>query len=141
MAKKTDDQFVLEILTDGKVHSGKEIEMISLAKRGHGLTLHSRISALRDKGWIIGSKRNGRRDFNYWLEGKREARKKVVPEPIVKAYLFRSDADVPQNERICEILRRAEPDGETLEPAFIVKFSNGEEMTAWGAELRPWYPS
>jgi hypothetical protein len=140
----TDEQFVLGILKDGEAHTGQEIMLLSLSRRGHGLTLHSRVASLRDQGWIIASKKVPRtRDFAYWLEGRKEGRALVRKQDAkaVTGYIFRSDADVPHNERICQIISRAEPDAETLEPAFNVRFSNGQEMIAWGSELRPWYPS
>lgn len=144
MAKMTDEQFLLDVLKDGEAHTGEEIILLSVGKRGHRLTVHSRVASLRDAGWIIHSKKVPRsREFAYWLEGKQEGRVLVrkKKENPVTGYIFRSDADVPQNEKICQIIARAEPDGETLEPAFVVRFSNEEELIAWGSELRPWYPS
>lgn len=45
---KTDCDFLVEILSDGKWHSNAEILGYSIAERGVGMTVHSRIAELRD---------------------------------------------------------------------------------------------
>jgi len=46
----TDLEFLLEVLADGELHSTSEILARSIEERGHGLTVHSRISDLRRRG-------------------------------------------------------------------------------------------
>lgn len=43
----TDLEFVLSVLTDGELHTHAEILRRSFDERGHGLTVHSRVSQLR----------------------------------------------------------------------------------------------
>lgn len=50
MAVVTDLEFLLEVLADGELHSTSEILARSIEERGHGLTVHSRISDLRGRG-------------------------------------------------------------------------------------------
>jgi hypothetical protein len=49
----TDNEFIAEVLADGKWHSTSEILSYSIHERGHGLTVHSRVSDLRSKGFEI----------------------------------------------------------------------------------------
>jgi hypothetical protein len=50
VAAVTDLEFLLEVLADGELHSTSEILARSIEERGHGLTVHSRISDLRGRG-------------------------------------------------------------------------------------------
>lgn len=143
-----DTEFMLKVLKDGKPHSGEEIRTLSIVNRGVSLTVHSRAASLRDEGWMIQTGRIPKsRDYWYQLVGKKEkpTRVKNGKEQVVGGYIFQSAADVRLNGRICEIVRRADPDAETLEPAFWVRFVGGKdagrEQLAWGTELSPWYAS
>lgn len=49
----TDNAFLLTVLSDGKWHSNTEILTASLEERGCGLTVHSRASDLRKRGYVI----------------------------------------------------------------------------------------
>lgn len=53
MGRKTDCQWLLEVLRDGKPHSLNEILQKSFADRGHGLTVHSRAADLRKQGHTV----------------------------------------------------------------------------------------
>lgn len=46
----TDSAWLLDLLRDGKAHSLGEILRRSFNERGHGLTVHSRVSDLRKQG-------------------------------------------------------------------------------------------
>ena len=50
---ETDAAFLLRVLSDGRPHALNEILQRSFAERGCGLTVHSRISSLREKGHTI----------------------------------------------------------------------------------------
>ncbi len=55
--------------------------------------------------------------------------------------------DEPDNGLICQIVGRTGPldasEQEILDlgPAFLVRFGDGHERTAYACELRPWYPT
>lgn len=49
MRQRTDCDFLLEVLSDGGWHSTSEILRRSFVERGHGMTVHSRVSDLRKK--------------------------------------------------------------------------------------------
>lgn len=49
----TDCEFLLKVLADGREHTLTEILARSLNERGHGLTVHSRVSELRRRGHTI----------------------------------------------------------------------------------------
>jgi hypothetical protein len=49
----TDCAFLLEQLADGREHTLTDLLRASIEKRGHGLTVHSRVSDLRRQGHDI----------------------------------------------------------------------------------------
>lgn len=49
----TDAAFILSVLEDGEKHSQADLLRRSFNERGCGLTVHSRIAGLRDKGHLI----------------------------------------------------------------------------------------
>jgi hypothetical protein len=49
----TDLELLLAVLADGELHSQSEILARSIEERGHGLTVHSRISDLRRRGCVV----------------------------------------------------------------------------------------
>jgi hypothetical protein len=54
LSPSTDLGFLLQVLSDGRWHSLTEILARSFADRGHGLTVHSRVSQLRsDHGFTV----------------------------------------------------------------------------------------
>jgi hypothetical protein len=65
-------------------------------------------------------------------------------DPVVEAFVFRSDWDHERDGTICHIVKREEPDplvcfGE-FHPTFRVMFtSDEEEEVVLGDSLRPWY--
>jgi hypothetical protein len=71
--RPTDTEWLLSVLADGRAHTHTEILSRSFAARGCGLTIHSRISDLRDAkhgGHVIActvSLVNGRRSSKYQL--------------------------------------------------------------------------
>lgn len=57
----TDCEFVLAELADGRERSLNSILAASFAKRGHGLTVHSRVADLRKRGYKIEHRTAGTR--------------------------------------------------------------------------------
>ena len=57
----TDCQFILDVLSDGREHSLNELLQRSLAERGCGLTVHSRVADLRKRGHRITHRTVGQR--------------------------------------------------------------------------------
>lgn len=53
MTRVPDTAFLLSVLNDGDWHELSEIIERSQAQRGHGLTVHSRASDLRKRGFLI----------------------------------------------------------------------------------------
>ncbi len=53
MRQRTDCEFLLEVLADGDWHSTSEILRRSILERGHGMTVHSRVSDLRKKRGLL----------------------------------------------------------------------------------------
>lgn len=49
----TDCEFILDVLGDGEEHSLAELLTRSMAERGCGLTVHSRVAQLRTRGHVI----------------------------------------------------------------------------------------
>lgn len=49
----TDAEFLLEQLADGQEHTLTDLLRASIDQRGHGLTVHSRVSDLRERGHRI----------------------------------------------------------------------------------------
>lgn len=48
-----DCEFLLRVLWDGEEHELEEILALSRAERGYGLTVHSRASELRKRGYVV----------------------------------------------------------------------------------------
>ena len=64
----TDAAFLLSILEDGEEHSQAELLRRSFEQRGCGLTVHSRIADLRNKGHFIVCRRvQGKTRGDGWL--------------------------------------------------------------------------
>jgi hypothetical protein len=87
-----DADFLLRILSDGKPHSQAEILRRSAEERGCGLTVHSRASDLRKRGYPVVctiERRNGRA-FSYYQLLSPQASE---PEP-------QSDLENPSDERL-----------------------------------------
>ena len=64
----TDAAFLLSILEDGEEHSQAELLRRSFEQRGCGLTVHSRIADLRNKGHFIVCRRvQGKSRGDGWL--------------------------------------------------------------------------
>lgn len=57
----TDCDFVLDLLADGREWSLNDILRESFARRGHGLTVHSRVADLRKRGHRIEHRTVGQR--------------------------------------------------------------------------------
>lgn len=57
----TDTEFLLRVLEDGGWHSLNSILQRSFAERGCGLTVHSRASDLRARGYLVEHRMMGRR--------------------------------------------------------------------------------
>ena len=53
----TDAAFILAVLEDGLPHSHADLLHRSFTERGCGMTIHSRIAGLRDKGHVIECRR------------------------------------------------------------------------------------
>lgn len=49
----TDCDWLLELLSDGREHTLTDLIRASIDQRGHGLTVHSRVSDLRGQGHTI----------------------------------------------------------------------------------------
>lgn len=49
----SDCDWLFQVLRDGEEHTLTEILMKSYDERGHGLTVHSRVAELRDRGHEI----------------------------------------------------------------------------------------
>lgn len=66
-----DADFLADVLADGEWHSLGEILERSVRDRGCGLTVHSRVSDLRKRGFVIENRTaangSGRRDSSYRL--------------------------------------------------------------------------
>jgi hypothetical protein len=69
----------------------------------------------------------------------------TVPEvkDHVAGFVFVSGGDEhsDRNGHICKIIDRADPDGEELDPVFMVKFGDGMIYRVYSQELTPWYPT
>lgn len=61
----------------------------------------------------------------------------------VQGYKFQSVDGDPHNGLICKIISRVVEEGSLLEQGamFLVRFGDGEEITASGEELDPWFPT
>lgn len=75
--KQTDADYLLDLLRDGRELTGPEILRYSQHERGVGMTIHSRISELRnDRGHTITTRclghKNGRNIYAYRLVALRE---------------------------------------------------------------------
>lgn len=57
----TDAAFLLAVLADGREHSLSEILAVSIAERGFGMTVHSRVSDLRKRGYRVDHRTVGKR--------------------------------------------------------------------------------
>lgn len=64
--KETDADFLLRVLRDGRPHNLNEILRRSMAERGCGITVHSRASSLRKRGYDIRNWKDGQRGNGSW---------------------------------------------------------------------------
>lgn len=143
-----DNEFLLNLLQDGKWHEKEEIEVKSYAERGRRMTVHSRVAELRTTGgWIIEHRKQGGQSF-YRLIGHQEVPTETVQpkngkeQPIVAGYLFYTQGEHRNNGKLVQIVARSDQqEGETMEPMFEIEFSNGTKDVAFASELQPWFPS
>lgn len=63
---ETDADFLLRVLRDGRPHNLNEILRRSMAERGCGLTIHSRASDLRKRGYDVRNWKDGQRGQGSW---------------------------------------------------------------------------
>lgn len=135
-------QFLLDLLIDGEPHSSEEIKTKSRITLGREITVHPRITDLREKGYIIIGRRI-KGVYHFKLESKGDP--PVKEPPFVQGYIFNCvQGDDPRNGNICKIVGRApatDTDLLTYGPAFSVVFGDGEEDTAFSSELSPYYPT
>lgn len=145
MSSLTHKEWLLTFLSDHKIHTGDEIRNRSTLQFGQAISVHPRITDLREEGYEILSKRSGKQ-YVFRMTGK-----KVIPtvakkkEPkVVQGYVFDTASDDKRNGYVCQIVERAKAsDHEVLEngPAFTVKFGDGSTDVVFSSELSPWYPS
>lgn len=133
-------EWLLKQLEDGQWHSGDALRMLSHTQRGRAISLHPRVTDLREEGYVIENQKVGH-DYHFRLVEKGEPVPKAPP--IVQGFKFDS-ADDPRNGNICRIISRSEAsDHEILEngPAFLVRFGDGSTDVVFSSELSPWYPT
>lgn len=134
-------EWLLRELSDGEWHSGDALRARSHLMLGKTISLHPRITDLREDGYKIEYKRVVGHEYWFRLTGKGEPVPKAPS--VVQGYRFDS-ADDPRNGNICKILTRSEAsDHEVLEngPAFLVRFGDGSTDVVFSSELSPWYPT
>lgn len=139
-------QWLHDYLADGKWHTGDEIRQRSRLALPKEISLHPRITDLRERGFRIEHQRAGR-GYAFLLTGKGDPPVPKRPDPkAVQGYVFNNAAE-PEDPRcgnICQIVGRAKAtDSEQLTygSLFLVRFGDGEEDTAFASELQPWYPT
>jgi len=129
MGKRTDVDFLLEVLRDGQQHELTEIIGRSIDARGCGMTVHSRVADLRKRGWKIKNRvvhTEGRPLSYYQLFGLKEA-SDTGPTPSAGVSLSPSGAAVVEvsDEEVWEGLRMLD---------FAPPVSDAEGFAEEGAE-------